>query len=64
MKLTNPLRFSHLYISIDHVDMEKLNSLEHEHIAEWYINETENLVVVKYRKDMMEEEAIKAKIVK
>jgi multidrug resistance protein len=64
MKLTNPLRYSHLYISIDHVDMEKLNSLEHEHIAEWYINETENLVVVKYRKDMMEEEAIKAKIVK
>ena len=64
MKLTNPLRFSHLYIPMDHVDMEKLNSLEHEHIAEWYINETENLVVVKYRKDMMEEEAIKAKIVK
>jgi len=64
MKLTNPLRFSHLYISIDHVDMEKLNSLEHEHIAEWYINETENLVVVKYRKDMVEEEAIKAKIIK
>ena len=64
MKLTNPLRFSHLYIPMDHVDMEKLNSLEHEHIAEWYINETENLVVVKYRKDMMDEEVIKAKIVK
>jgi len=64
MKLTNPLRFSHLYIPMDHVDMEKLNSLEHEHIAEWYINETENLVVVKYQKEMMEEETIKAKIVK
>ncbi|MDD5385959.1 MAG: MFS transporter [Sulfuricurvum sp.] len=64
MKLTNPLRFSHLYIPMDHVDMEKLNSLEHEHIAEWFINETENLVVVKYRKDMIEEEAIRAKIVK
>jgi len=64
MKLSNPLRFSHLYIPMDHVDMEKLNGLEHEHIAEWFINETENLVVVKYRKDMVEEEAIKAKIVK
>ncbi|MFA6145646.1 MAG: MFS transporter [Sulfurimonas sp.] len=64
MKLTNPLRFSHLYIPMDHVDMEKLNGLEHEHIAEWFINETENLVVVKYRKDMVEEETIKAKIVK
>jgi len=64
MKLTNPLRFSHLYLPMEHVDMEKLNGLEHEHIAEWFINETENLVVVKYRKDMIEEEAIKAKIVK
>jgi predicted MFS family arabinose efflux permease len=63
-KMKNPHRYSHLYISIDHVDMEKLNNLEHEHIAEWYINETENIVAVKYRKDMVEEEAIKAKIVK
>ena len=29
-----------------------------------FINETENIVAVKYRKDMVEEEAIKAKIVK
>jgi len=63
-RMANPHRYSHLYISVDHVDMEKLNNLEHEHIAEWYINETENIVVVKYRKDMVEEEAIKAKIVK
>lgn len=64
MKLRNPHRYSHLYISVDHVDMEKLNSLEHEHIAEWYINETENIVAVKYRKELIKEEAIKAKIVK
>ena len=63
-KMANQHRYSHLYIPVDHVDMEKLNSLEHEHIAEWYINETENIVAVKYRKDMVEEEAIKAKIVK
>jgi len=64
LKMQNPHRFSHLYISMDHVDMEKLNGLEHEHIAEWFINETENIVAVKYRKDMIEEEAIKAKILK
>ncbi len=64
MKLSNPIRFSHLYIPMDHVDMEKLNNLEHEHIAEWFINETEELVVVKYQKEMMNEETIKAKIVK
>jgi len=64
MKLQNPHRYSHLYVSTDHVDMEKLNALEHEHIAEWYINETENIVAVKYRKDMLEEEVLKAKIIK
>lgn len=63
-KMSNPHRYSHLYIPMDHVDQEKLAGLEHEHIAEWYINETENLVVVKYRKEMMDEEHIKAKIVK
>jgi hypothetical protein len=62
--MANPHRYSHLYISVDHVDMEKLNNLEHEHIAEWYINETENIVAVKYRKELIEEEAIKEKIVK
>lgn len=63
-KLRNPHRYSHLYIAMEHVDQEKLNALEHEHIAEWYINETENIVAVKYRKDMVDEETIKAKIVK
>ncbi|MBD3805989.1 MFS transporter [Sulfuricurvum sp.] len=62
-KMSNPHRYSHLYLPMDHVDMEKLNALEHEHIAEWYINETENIVAIKYRKEMVEEEAIKAKIV-
>jgi MFS family permease len=64
MKLSNPQRFSHLYIPRDHVDQEKLLALEHEHIAEWYINETEDLVVVKYLKEMMDEEVIKAQIMK
>lgn len=64
MRLSNPQRFSHLYIPREHVDEEKLLVLEHDHIAEWYINETENLVVVKYLKEMMDEDTIKAKIVK
>jgi len=63
-KMQNPHRYSHLYLPMDDVDQEKLSGLEHEHIAEWYINETENVAVVKYRKSLIEEEAIKAKIVK
>jgi len=63
-KMANPHRYSHLFLPADQVDMEKLNALEHEHIAEWYINETENVVAVKYRKDKVNEEEIKMKIVK
>ncbi|WP_345992763.1 MFS transporter [Sulfurimonas sp. HSL-1716] len=63
-KLQNPILHSHLYLPQSHVDMDKLNGLEHEHIAEWYINESEKLVVVKYVSEHLSEEALKAKIVK
>ena len=62
LKLANPIRYGHLYIPHAKVDLEKLASLESEHIAEWYINETENIVVVKYAKDAISEEALEGKI--
>jgi len=62
MKLSNPVKNSFLYLDQAHVDMAKLEAIEHDAIAEWYINETENLVVVKYKKDEIEEEEIKAKL--
>lgn len=64
LKLQNPIKHSHLYIPEAHVDMQKLNALEHEHIAEWYINETEKIVVVKYVSASISEDEIKAKILK
>ena len=42
--------------------MDKLNNLEGEHIAEWYINDTEKLVVVKYVTAKIAEEDVKAMI--
>ena len=63
-KLQNPKRHSHLYIPQDEVDTEKLMKLEHEDIAEYYINETECVIVIKYVKDSMEEDDLKAKIAK
>ena len=63
-KLKNPTKHSHLYVAQKHVDMEKLNALEHEHIAEWYINETENLVVIKYVSEKISKEEIESKILK
>lgn len=62
MKLSNPIKHAHLYLPKEHVDMVKLEALEHEAIAEWYINETENLVVIKYQKEAIEEDALKTKI--
>lgn len=64
LKLQNPTKHSHLYVPQEHVDMDKLNALEHEHIAEWYINETEKLVIVKYVSEQLSKEEIEGKILK
>ncbi|MEA2092074.1 MAG: MFS transporter, partial [Campylobacterota bacterium] len=64
LKLQNPTKHSHLYLSQDSVDINKLVTLENEHIAEWYINDTENLVVVKYITSAIDEDDLKAKISK
>jgi MFS family permease len=64
LKLQNPKRHSHLYISNDEINFDKLNALESEHIAEWYINETENIVVIKYVMGAIEENDLKAKVSK
>jgi len=61
-KLQNPKRHSHLYIPQNDVNFDKLSGLEDDNIAEWYINETEDVVVIKYVKDSIEEDALKAKI--
>jgi len=62
LKLQNPKRHAHLFIPQESVDFDKLGALESEDIAEWYVNETENLVVIKYVKDSIEEEELKAKV--
>ena len=62
LKLQNPTKHSHLFLAQDSVDIDKLSALESEHIAEWYINETEKLVVVKYSAEAIKEDDIKSKI--
>jgi MFS family permease len=63
-KLQNPIKHSHLYINQSDVNMQKLENLEHEHIAEWFINETEELVVIKYVSEKITVEELKAKLQK
>ena len=64
LKLQNPIKHSHLYLSVDKADLKKLENLEHEDIAEWFINETENVVIIKYVSDSMGEDELKEKIAK
>lgn len=64
LKLQNPIRYAHLFISRDEIDTKKLETLESEHIAEWYINETENIIVIKYVKEAIEEDELKSKVSK
>ncbi len=64
LKLQNPTRYSHLFIAQDEVDLSKLQNLEQEHIAEWYINDTEKLIVVKFVSSAMDKETLKAQISK
>jgi len=59
----NPTKHSFLYIPLNEVDMKKLEAIEHEHIAEWFINETEKLAVIKYVSDAIEEDELKATII-
>ena len=64
IKMPNPHHHSNLFVPLADVDQEKLNNLEHEHVAEWYINETEAIAVVKYRTDAIDGETLKAQIMK
>lgn len=62
IKMKNPTKHSHLFIPMTDVNMSKLEALENEHIAEWYINETENIVVIKYVDNAISEDEMKVKI--
>ena len=62
LKLSNPTKHSFLFIAQAEVSTQKLQALESEHIAEWYINETEKKVVVKYVSDAIKEDELREKI--
>jgi len=59
IKMKNPIRYAHLYLDLNHTNMDRLNSLEHDGIAEWYINDTQKIAVVKYQKESINEEKLR-----
>ena len=63
IKMKNPKRYAHLVIPQEEINFDKLNALESEHIAEWFINETENVIVIKYASENLNEDDLKARVI-
>jgi MFS family permease len=57
--MANPMKEKNLYISLDELDQNKFDSLDNTNgIQEWYINNSENIIVIKYNQDYIDEEVI------
>jgi len=63
--LPNPTKMKVAYISLDTTNSDNLDRLNYStsNIEEWYINETEKLVIIKYNEDLTNENTIKELII-
>ncbi len=57
--MPNPNNRGNVYLPLDIFDREKVMGLNHDAIVEKYVNETENIAVVKYDKDKIDEDEIR-----
>jgi len=58
--MPSPNNRGNVYLPLDIFDREKIAALvEHEAIVESYVNETENVAVIKYEKDMIDEDEVR-----
>lgn len=58
--MPNPNNRGNVYLPLDIFDRERVHALtSHEAIVESYVNETENIAVVKYEKDLIDEDEIR-----
>ena len=58
--MPSPNNRGNVYLPLDIFDRDKIAGLtEHEAISETYINETENIAVIKYEKDMIDEDEVR-----
>jgi putative NADH-flavin reductase len=58
--MPNPNNRGNVYLPLDIFDRDKVAALtDHEAIVESYVNETENIAVVKYEKDLIDEDEVR-----
>ena len=63
--MPNPNNRGNVYLSLDIFDRDRVSTLtDHEAIVESYVNETEHIAVVKYEKDMIDEDEIRGMLLK
>ncbi|WP_120951920.1 MFS transporter [Helicobacter sp. L8] len=59
LALNNPNKQQNVYFPLDAFDREKFNALEEiPGIIEWYVNETQNTIIVKYDASLLSQEEI------
>lgn len=57
--MPNPSKKKFIYLSLDEYHLENSGKLENNAIEEWYINNTENIIAIKYDSDKISEEEVK-----
>lgn len=58
--LPNPLKKKIIYVNLDKTNKDNHNKLDNLNgCDEWYINDTENIIIIKYDEDIINEAAIK-----
>lgn len=57
--MPNPSRKKFIYLSLDEYDLTKSENLNQKYIDEWYINNNENIIAIKYDNESIKEEEVK-----
>jgi len=57
--MPNPAKKRFLYLSLDEYHLENSKNLNNPAIDEWYINNTENIIAIKYDNEKISEDEIK-----
>lgn len=57
--MPNPSKKKFVYLSLNEYHLENSGKLENNTIEEWYINNTENIIAIKYDSDKISEEEVK-----
>lgn len=58
--MPNPSKKKMSYLNLDEFKRENASNLHNKNIDEWYINETENIIVVKYDSNLIDEDGVKS----